>query len=579
MQVAAGRGQFQVCLAARAASADWVEPADKVAALGRAAGKTTTAMAVRGGAGKATAMGVAVAADEEAAAEVLEVLVAVGRGAPVAEDLAAGAAQAEEVQAEADREEAGDRAEEVGQEVADSGVVVAALGGQVAAVQVAAVQVAVAVASAAQVAKEVPVAKGRRKWIFCRRGLTLLELILALALSVLVLMAIGMAINLHYRMFDVRRTNIEEAHVARATLRIIADDLRGAVWYVPPDLSGLDTVAGNTASAAANLATSQIQSAAAGAGVNLGGTATGAGGSSGSGTTSGSQTGASPTGFQQFTQATQGTQSSQGTQSGQNGSSSGGNAQTGGTTGVAGFGNGFTGTTPQTGSTATAATANGTTEETAELGTPITVVGLYGSTSTLQFDVSRLPRVDEYEAIMSPTSEMGVVDIPSDIKTVTYFVASEATTDASQAGGLFAGSPEPSATGRGRGLMRSELSHAVSAWAESNGNLNSTYANAKLLADEVVGLQFRYFDGTGWYDDWNSDDLGCLPSAVEITVTIQPTYGMSEEDIAELAVDELPPERMYSLIVNLPAALPPEPAAPVDTAAGDSAVMEEEVLP
>ena len=87
---------------------------------------------------------------------------------------------------------------------------------------------------------------------------------------------------------------------------------------------------------------------------------------------------------------------------------------------------------------------------------------------------------------------------------------------------------------------------------------------------------------TGWYDDWNSDDLGCLPSAVEITVTIQPTYGMTEEDIAELAADELPPERMYSLIVNLPAALPPEPvepAAPVDTAAGDSAVLEQEVLP
>ena len=80
-------------------------------------------------------------------------------------------------------------------------------------------------------------------------GLTLLELILALALSVLVLMAIGMAIDMHYRMFDVRRTSIEETHVARAVLRSIADDLRTAVQYIPPDLSGLETVTGNTATA------------------------------------------------------------------------------------------------------------------------------------------------------------------------------------------------------------------------------------------------------------------------------------------------------------------------------------------
>ena len=128
-----------------------------------------------------------------------------------------------------------------------------------------------------------------------------------------------------------------------------------------------------------------------------------------------------------------------------------------------------------------------------------------------------------------PTSDLGVVDIPSDIKTVTYFVCSEDTFDAAKSPGLMNGSPQPSVSGRGRGLMRRELSQAVSSWAEANGNLNSTYSDAKLLAEEVVGLQFRYYDGKGWLDDWNSDDLGGLPTAVEITVTIQPTYGMSDE--------------------------------------------------
>ena len=90
-----------------------------------------------------------------------------------------------------------------------------------------------------------------------------------------------------------------------------------------------------------------------------------------------------------------------------------------------------------------------TTEETSELGTPITIVGLYGSASSLQFDISRLPRVDQYEALYSPNSELGVVDIPSDIKTVIYFVCTEDTFDAAKNPGLMSGSPQPSISAAG----------------------------------------------------------------------------------------------------------------------------------
>ena len=106
--------------------------------------------------------------------------------------------------------------------------------------------------------REVVVANRRHIRKSPRPGLTLLELILALALSVLVMMAIGMAIDIHYRMFDVRRTSIEETHVARAVLRSIADDLRTAVQYIPPDLSGLETVTGNTAAAVASAASNAV---------------------------------------------------------------------------------------------------------------------------------------------------------------------------------------------------------------------------------------------------------------------------------------------------------------------------------
>ena len=416
--------------------------------------------------------------------------------------------------------------------------------------------------------KEVRVVKQRIFPRERRRGLTLLELILALALSVLVLMAIGMAIDVHYRMFDVRRTSIEETHVARAVLRSIADDLRTAVQYVPPDLSGLETVTGNTATAIASSAANAAEeiTSGAGGGLPMGGGNTG--GSPPEDIPTGDQSGMPPTSPMGF-----GTPmpTGQGSQTPSGGTPMGG---------VQGFGSfGAPGTT--SGGQPSGAPATGETEETSELGTPITIVGLYGSASSLQFDMSRLPRVDEYEALYSANSELGVIDIPSDIKTVTYFVCSEDTFEAAKNPGLMSGSPQPSISGRGRGLMRRELSQAVSSWAEANGNLQATYADAKLLADEVVGVQFRYYDGDAWLEDWNSDDLGGLPTAVEITVTIQPTYAMSEEALEKFAADEPPPEKAYSLIVHLPAAHAAAAAMPtvVDTAAGDSAVLEQEAMP
>ena len=71
-----------------------------------------------------------------------------------------------------------------------------------------------------------------------RSAYTLLELLLALALSALIMMAIGLALDLHLRSLERHRGQLEEAQLARAILRHIANDLRGAVRYEPPDLSG-----------------------------------------------------------------------------------------------------------------------------------------------------------------------------------------------------------------------------------------------------------------------------------------------------------------------------------------------------
>ncbi len=40
------------------------------------------------------------------------------------------------------------------------------------------------------------------------------------------------------------------------------------------------------------------------------------------------------------------------------------------------------------------------------------------------------------------------------------------------------------------------------------------------ISDRVEGLQFRYYNGTKWVDEWDTSTLGGLPRAVEIALTL-----------------------------------------------------------
>jgi hypothetical protein len=45
------------------------------------------------------------------------------------------------------------------------------------------------------------------------------------------------------------------------------------------------------------------------------------------------------------------------------------------------------------------------------------------------------------------------------------------------------------------------------------------------LAESVVGLSFRYFDGKDWAEQWNDADKRKLPKAVEIQLIIKDRAG------------------------------------------------------
>ncbi|MCU0872434.1 MAG: prepilin-type N-terminal cleavage/methylation domain-containing protein [Pirellulaceae bacterium] len=53
-----------------------------------------------------------------------------------------------------------------------------------------------------------------------------------------------------------------------------------------------------------------------------------------------------------------------------------------------------------------------------------------------------------------------------------------------------------------------------------DGERESAADDARLSVPEVVSLQFRYFDGRGWTDAWNSLDRKSLPAAVEIELQL-----------------------------------------------------------
>jgi type II secretory pathway pseudopilin PulG len=204
-----------------------------------------------------------------------------------------------------------------------------------------------------------------------RAGWTLLELILALALTTLLLSGIYGALHLYYRGVTTTRTNVERDQLARTVLRRVSDDLRSAVRYMPADTSGLSGAAsGGLADAAAAL-----------------GAATGTSGSSGA---SGSGT------------------------SGSSGSSSSGSSGSGSSSGGS-SGTGPTGSGSSSGSSSSGS-SSGSSEsgETTDPGTAQTIPGVYGNLNWLQIDICRLPRPDEIVANANngtPTSE---------VRTVTY---------------------------------------------------------------------------------------------------------------------------------------------------------------
>ena len=172
---------------------------------------------------------------------------------------------------------------------------------------------------------------------------------------------------------------------------------------------------------------------------------------------------------------------------------------------------------------------------------------LFGGERSIALDISRLPRMDQYNSIIA--GDNSEQQTPSDVKTLSYFFsnANPSNNDGVQFSSIASG-----------GLYRRQIDRAVASLAGDSGLVAAPDDNSDLVASEVADIRFRYFDGEDWQSAWDSEELGGFPTAIEVILVIDPTRSTSGADYQYNGFDSAVMEQ-YRSVVHMPAAeLPPE---------------------
>lgn len=346
-----------------------------------------------------------------------------------------------------------------------------------------------------------------------RDGFTLLELLLALSLSAVVALLIGGLIQLYLLNENRGRENVRQAQVARAVLSMIAEDIRTTVRYQPFDTSGLQQMLSGSAASMMGMPSGMAGGGASGAG--------GGGSSVGGGAVS-TGSGAPSAGNQNMGSTSP---STGGTGSLPTGTSGGaGSASGGGRTSAAGGGTSIN--FPSSSGSGSAGSSSGGASDSSATSDQISVPpGVYGSEASIEIDVSRMPRPDEYTMRPGDLSIGTLGDMPSDIKTVSYYVQSPRSDGILDPLSRLTSETSTSTSGASvstnGGLVRRSLDRAVTQYAYQVGNTTQLLRTGELIAPEVLGIEFSYFSAAnGWQTQWDSSTLG-LPSVVKVTIAMQ----------------------------------------------------------
>ncbi|MFK7737438.1 MAG: prepilin-type N-terminal cleavage/methylation domain-containing protein [Pirellulaceae bacterium] len=208
--------------------------------------------------------------------------------------------------------------------------------------------------------------------------------------------------------------------------------------------------------------------------------------------------------------------------------------------------------------------------------------GIYGDQFSLLVEVSRLPRQEEYTQQMTSLTDASLADVPSDIKTVQYFVQTETNSGVSDDMSIFGADPNDAqaAAGFSGGLVRRALDRAVTNYAQEIGGSMQLQATGDLVAPEAISLEFAFFDGSlgQWVYEWDSSQQS-LPWLVQITLALQTEEAAAQNPVqpgTQISMISLEDQQnfgveIYELVVAIPGAnLVATDAASADQAAGMS---------
>jgi hypothetical protein len=226
------------------------------------------------------------------------------------------------------------------------------------------------------------------------------------------------------------------------------------------------------------------------------------------------------------------------------------------TAGLSGESGGETDESETSGSETGSAEAGGTTGGSALSSTANADLGIYGTLTELRID--RAAQRSWRQVAVPTEQQLPTTDIRDLPMTVEYYFEQGRTmaSDELAAGGV----GENTSLGGYTGLYFRQTPTAArlmmgdigfGAEAES-----STSEPAELLAPEVVEISFKYFDGTQWYEEWDSTLQQGLPVAIEIKLSLFRDILDSDEPQRQIDEDALrrDPSRWveYRLLVRVP---------------------------
>jgi prepilin-type N-terminal cleavage/methylation domain-containing protein len=226
--------------------------------------------------------------------------------------------------------------------------------------------------------------------------------------------------------------------------------------------------------------------------------------------------------------------------------------------------------TVTTGATAGTGTESETDTETTETTEVVAVVdpeaalqsssvGLIGDAGKLTLHVNRPARELSYTTLQSGS---GITARTSDLQSITWFLADASASGLEGEVGQLAqqGSALTLIDSGPQGLARLAGDRMAIEYADVESDVSSLAAAARVLAPEVVSLQFRYFDGLTWLEEWDSVSAQRLPNAVEITLGLKRIVSEEErlakqfDATARAGMDEIVEYRRH--VVSLPLAEP-----------------------